>query len=83
MPAIDSTIEREFAHLVARWKDETGVFSTTCDKVVNDSFLQIIALGKDVVPLILEDLKLEGGHWHTALRVLTGENPARRMKELA
>ena len=39
MPAIDSTIEREFAHLVARWKDETGVFSTTCDKVVNDSFL--------------------------------------------
>ena len=75
MPAIDSSIEREFARLVAKWKDETRAFSTTYDKVVNDSFLQIMALGKAVVPLILEDLKHQGGHWHTALQVLAGENP--------
>jgi len=32
-------------------------------------------MGFDVVPLILNDLKYNEGHWFSTLEKLTGENP--------
>ena len=71
-----SDLEKKFNELAERWKTETGVFSTTAQKIVNDTFLDILVLGKEIVPFILKDLKNGGpAHWHVALKALTQENP--------
>ena len=70
-----TALEAQFNKLAAKWKEETGVFGTTYQKIINDAYLDIIALGKDVVPFILKDLENGPAHWHTALKALTKENP--------
>lgn len=70
-----SLIEKQFNKLATKWKNETGIFSTTPQKVFNDSYLDIIGLGKDVIPFILKDMEHGSAHWHTALKALTKENP--------
>ena len=69
-------LEREFQHLAALWHEETDLYSFVAQKLAHPAHGQIIALGPAVVPLILRDLQSEGGHWFTALRTLTGEDPA-------
>ena len=34
-------------------------------------------MGKDALPLILQELKQRPGHWFWALKAITGENPMR------
>ena len=36
---------------------------------------EIIALGHPVIPLILERMRSQGGHWFEALQHITGEDP--------
>ena len=71
-----SSIEKQFNELSIKWKLETGLFSTTFDKI-NDTYLDIIAMGKDVLPFILKDIQKTNGtaHWHSALKAITRENP--------
>lgn len=71
-----SSIEKQFSQIAEKWKNETGGFSTTVQKI-NDSYLDIIGMGKDVVPFILRDLQKPFGtaHWHYALKAITKENP--------
>lgn len=74
-----SLLEKQFNELSIKWKNETGVFSTTVDKI-NDTYLDIIALGKEIIPFILKDMQKQDGssHWHTALKALSKENPINR-----
>jgi len=86
-----SELEIQFNELASKWKAETGVFSTTIDKI-NNSYLDIIGLGKDALPFILKDMQTSKGtaHWHTALKAISKENPVpleemnktKRIKEL-
>ena len=71
-----SELEQKFNDLAAKWKMETGLYSITKDKV-NDTYLDIIGLGKEIIPFILADIRKASGtaHWHMALKALTGENP--------
>jgi hypothetical protein len=39
------------------------------------AYQEIIALGPDVVPLLLRDLEENETHWFTALRRITGADP--------
>src|SRR5580700_3363068 len=67
--ADNSLLENQFNELATKWKDETGLFSTTFHKIVNDYYFEIVAMGKEIVPFILNDLKNNGpSHWHTALK---------------
>lgn len=71
-----SELEKKFNEFSKKWKDETGLFSTTYQKIVNDLYFDIVALGNAIVPFILKDLQNNGpAHWHTALKALTQENP--------
>jgi len=54
---------------------EIEVLSSTSEIVSNFNYYRIIALGKDIVPLILQELQENGGQWYLALRVLTNQNP--------
>ncbi len=70
-----SRIEQQFNELANKWREETGLFSTSFHKI-NDSYLEVISLGKEVVPFLLRDLQNIGGaNWHTALKIITKENP--------
>lgn len=71
-----------FAGLTVRWKLERSGATSSIDEIVaSKSYQQIIALGKEVVPLILQQLKREGDkpdHWFVALSQITGESPVPR-----
>lgn len=69
------SLEQEFRGLAERWHVETDVLSSTTEIVSNFNYYRIIALGKDVIPLILQELQENGGQWYLALRALTNENP--------
>jgi hypothetical protein len=43
--------------------------------VAHPAFQEIVALGQTVIPLLLRELENRTGHWHRALRRITGADP--------
>lgn len=73
---VNETIPQQFQRLVRRWRSETAHVSSIPDLVMHSSYQQIIRLPKnDVLPLILRELRDNGGFWYPALHALTDENP--------
>ena len=70
-----SNTKNLFIKLARIWREETAVLSSTTMICTNRYYQQIIGLGPDVVPLILEDLAEEVDHWFWALQAITRENP--------
>ncbi len=69
------TVEQQFRRLEAQWKADTE-FLSDADKIINHAAFQgIIALGADVVPLLLRDLEKQPSLWVWALPRITGANP--------
>ena len=69
-------LEELFVEHAERWKLETLHLSSLTNSAMHPSYPRIIGLGKQVIPLILEDLEQEPNHWFWALNAITGENPA-------
>jgi len=67
----------EFVKHAQKWKRETIHLSSPTQKYIHPSYARIIGLGLSVVPLILDDLRKQGGDWFYALRAITGENPVK------
>ena len=64
-----------FDELVAQWERETALSSFTQFMCSYPAYQQIIEMGELVLPLVLKEVK-DNGHWHWALCVITGKNPA-------
>lgn len=61
----------KFNDLKNNWKIETA-FISDYDKIINnDSYRSIIELGKEIIPLILKDLRDNDGLWFHALEQLS------------
>ncbi|MEK6410468.1 MAG: hypothetical protein AABN34_26390 [Acidobacteriota bacterium] len=71
----DCELETKFRQLTDQWYEETRFLSSTSEIVSKETYYQIIALGRRVIPLILRELQERGGHWFLALRALTKEDP--------
>lgn len=71
----DHELEREFRQLTDQWYEETRFLSSTSEIVSKETYYQIVALGRRVIPLILRELQERGGHWFLALRALTKADP--------
>jgi len=69
------SMEEKFIRLADTWEDETKLMSSMNDIVTNQTHLQIVAMGPDVVPLILQRICHHPGWWFEALRFLTGQDP--------
>lgn len=70
------TVERDrFTRLAAQWKSESRYMSNTKQMAMLRSYQGIVGMGKEAVPLILEELRREPNQWFWALEVITGENP--------
>jgi len=67
--------QKEFAELAVKWKEETAGSSSISKKLLNLSYLRIIAMGEIVVPLILQELKHSPDHWFVALKAITNADP--------
>jgi hypothetical protein len=74
--AHDADLVALFRRLADEWRRETLASSSMTDIVLHPSYQRIIGLGRQVVPLILEELEREPYHWFWALSAITGEDPA-------
>ena len=68
-------VEDRFQRLAAEWRRDVGPLSSVSKITQHPSYQAIIALGRDVVPLILRELERQPDHWFAALRALTGADP--------
>ena len=74
-PSTDLTLNERFLRLVAEWRSEIAGLSSPQALAKHPAYQEIIAMGEPALPLILRDLRDNGGWWYPALRTLTGENP--------
>lgn len=77
----DSLRER-FNALADSWIVETRLSSSVSETCMHPAYQQIIGLGSDVLPLILEDVESGELHWGWALQALTGHDAAAGAKTL-
>ena len=64
-----------FEELADRWEEETFFLSRSDRAIAHPVHQEIVNLGRPVVPLILERMRSQGGHWFEALQQITGEDP--------
>jgi hypothetical protein len=69
------SIEQRFQRLAANWLAETAYVSSSSDLVAHPAFQEIVGMGPAVIPLLLRELEKGTGHWHRALRRITGVDP--------
>jgi len=73
-----SELESEFSRLADRWRIETGGMSAPQQKIMHESYQQIIGMGPEVLPFIFRELQDRGGHWFWALSAITRHHPVPR-----
>ncbi len=69
------TVEEQFRKHAEKWERETAFMSATPMRVMHESYQSVMAMGPEVVPLMLRDLQKTHRHWFWALRHLTGHDP--------
>jgi hypothetical protein len=68
-------LEKYFSFLVSKWKTDMIFQSSISQMVEHPAYKEIIDLGREVVPLLLKELKARPDHWFVALKRITGEDP--------
>lgn len=74
----ESLLWQHFINLYQQWLIERRAMSSATKMIVCPAYQKIIAMGPQVVPLVLRKLKDEGSdpdHWFWALEMLTGADP--------
>lgn len=67
-----------FKHLAERWKEETASTPIASQKFDHPAYREIIGLGSDAIPLLLEELREKPNYyWFFALRKLTNADPVK------
>lgn len=64
-----------FHRLVRKWRIETAYVSSTSELFEHPSFVEIVSMGKEAVPLIIDELERQPDLLVGALTRITGENP--------
>ncbi len=78
----ETELERDFKIFAKNWRRETAKFSSIIAKSMNQNYQKIISLGKEAIPLILNELHKRPDHWFWALNVITNDiNPVQEEDE--
>ncbi len=64
-----------FGWLARRWRDETQWLSSTTDTAMHPAYQAIIGMGVEALPMILQELRTNSGHWYWALKAISNEDP--------
>ena len=75
---IEPAIRDRFNKLADQWERETIFLSRSERASKHPAYQEIIGMGERAVPLILERMQAQRGHWFIALRAITGANPVKR-----
>ena len=70
-----SSLEMEFRAHVSKWRKDTRHTSSINKMIAHPSYLRIIGMGRDIIPLLLKELEEHRDHWLVALNAITGEDP--------
>ena len=64
-----------FMQLAEDWRKNTAIYSSL-DRIVSDpTYLQIIGMGRPIIPILLSELVKHPDHWFAALSSITGQDP--------
>jgi hypothetical protein len=70
------TMEQRVQRLLATWRDETAVISSSTALVAHPAYRELIALGRPALPYLFRDLEqTHDGHLSSALAAITGAQP--------
>lgn len=69
------SVAERFRELVRWWKADTELLSSPIEMAMHPAYQQIIGLGPEAVPLLLEELEKDPDHWFWALKAITGIDP--------
>ena len=72
---IEPAARERFRELADQWEIETALLSNSEQAAKHPAHQEIMSMGEPVVPLILERMQSQGGHWFHALREITNANP--------
>ena len=74
---VEPADRERFTELADLWENET-VFLSNPDRIAEHrAHREIVSMGESAVPLILQRMQVQGGHWFYALRAITGANPVK------
>lgn len=84
----NAELRQKFIELAERWGAERGPHSLVRDLVNHPAYREVITLGTDVIPFILERLDTQLEDWFPALIAITGIDPvppqsAGKLEEMA
>ncbi|MET0398839.1 MAG: hypothetical protein ABW277_18755 [Longimicrobiaceae bacterium] len=69
------SLRARFRQLAEEWKEATEYESSPERIARHPAYQEIMLMGWEAVPLILEDLEATSAPWFWALRAITGEDP--------
>ena len=75
LPTSRMSLSERFAELADTWRGDKTFLSSLTEIVTLPSYQQIIGLGPDAVPLILDELRDVPDHWFWALSAITSLDP--------
>jgi hypothetical protein len=67
--------EVKFYNLKTEWEEDTVMLSSDSDIALHPAYQQIIGMGQNAIPLILNEMQKKRGQWFWALKSITGEDP--------
>ena len=74
-PQPAESLDEKFLRLADTWHRAIAHHSSSSVRYGHPLYQEIIAMGPEVVPLLLRDLEANGRFWFAALAKLTGANP--------
>ena len=72
---IEPADRERFRQLADQWEMETVFLSNSDRAAAHPAHREIVSMGELAVPLILERMQSQGGHWFHALHAITNANP--------
>ncbi|MBI5865351.1 MAG: hypothetical protein HZB38_12750 [Planctomycetes bacterium] len=64
-----------FQRLARQWREDTRWLSSTTDIAMHPAYQAIIGMGPEALPMIVDDLRENAGHWYWALKAISNEDP--------
>lgn len=68
-------LEDTFTRLSVLWKEHAASLSDPADIKSAPGYRELVSLGPEIVPLILDELRSDPFHWFDVLTDITGEVP--------
>lgn len=73
---IRAKTRERFKLLAKKWRKETSLYSSALAMSQHPAYQEIIQMGHEAIPLILQELQQKPDHWFMALIEITKENVA-------